>query len=80
MCLESVLSRLVSCWEEVDRPGKVAAQLAVSRKYPAEANTVPGLASDGGPWISSNCKPILRDIERDLQLNTAVPLCLHSQL
>ena len=42
MCLESVLSRLVSCWEEVDRPGKVAAQLAVSRKYPAEANTASG--------------------------------------
>ena len=42
MCTESVLSRLVSCWEDVDRPGKVAAPLEISRIYPAKANTAAG--------------------------------------
>ena len=42
MCLESVSSRLVNGWEDVSRPGKVAAPLAISRRYPANANTAAG--------------------------------------
>ena len=46
MCLESVSSRLVSCWEDLGRPGKVAAPLEISGRYPAKANTAAGLESD----------------------------------
>ena len=31
MYIESVSSRLVSCWEDVGQPGKVAARLKISR-------------------------------------------------
>ena len=42
ICIESVSSRLVSGWEDVGWPGKVAAQLAIFRRYPAKENTAAG--------------------------------------
>ena len=42
MCIESVSSRLVRGWEDVGRPGKVAATLEISRRYPAKENTDDG--------------------------------------
>ena len=42
MCTESVSSRLVSCWEDVGWPGKVAAPLAIFRRYPTKENTAAG--------------------------------------
>ena len=46
MFLKSVSSLLVSGWEDVGRPGKVAAPLEINRRYPANVNTA--AADDGG--------------------------------
>ena len=64
MCTESVSKRLVSGWEDAGQPGKVAAPLAISGRYPAKENTAAGpqrfIRATGSKLmtrLSKYCKP-----------------------